>query len=128
MEASERKIEPEEKIEHSKYLLKYLLPVLKQINQEQVIEKEVEATIQGLSPSQVEIESANCGDGEHMNCNNCKTSIVDYHRSCPNCNYYFCLTCCREIRDGSFQGGGEEPEEPLEGAARSGAKLPAEKC
>ncbi|KAI3950576.1 hypothetical protein MKW92_035303 [Papaver armeniacum] len=128
MEASERKIEPEEKIEHSKYLLKCLLPVLRQINQEQVIEKEVEAVFQRISPSEVQIESANCDDGEHMYCNNCRTSIVDYHRSCPNCNYYLCIACCREIRDGSFQGGGEEPEEPLEGAARSGAKLPAEKC
>ncbi|XP_026418515.1 lysine-specific demethylase JMJ25-like [Papaver somniferum] len=108
VEASERKMEPEEKVEYSKYLLKYLLPVLKQINQEQVTEKEVEATIQGLSPSEVEIMSANCDDGERMYCDNCKTSIVDYHRSCPNCNYDLCLTCCREIRDCSFQGGGEE--------------------
>ncbi|RZC82345.1 hypothetical protein C5167_045122 [Papaver somniferum] len=59
-------------------------------------------------PSQVEIESANCDDGERMYCNNCKTSMVDCHRSCLNCKYDLCLACCREIRDGSFQGGGEE--------------------
>ncbi|KAI3970394.1 hypothetical protein MKX01_024041 [Papaver californicum] len=144
VEASERKLEPKEKVDYSKYLLKNLLPVLKQINQEQIIEKEVEATIQGLSPSEVKVKNANCDDDERMYCNNCKTSIVDYHRSCPNCNYDLCLTCCREIRDGSFQGGGEEvnvkfvnkgnaymhaePEEPLNRAARSRAKLPAEKC
>ncbi|KAI3880290.1 hypothetical protein MKW92_033011, partial [Papaver armeniacum] len=48
-EASERKIGPEEKVEYSKYLLKHLLPVLKQINQEQVAEKQVEATIRGTA-------------------------------------------------------------------------------
>ncbi|KAI3974141.1 hypothetical protein MKX01_033392 [Papaver californicum] len=143
VEASQ-KLGPDEKVEYSKYLLKYLLPVLKQINREQVIEKEVEATIQGLSPSEVEIKSAGCDDDERMYCNNCNTSIVDYHRSCPNCNYDLCLTCCREIRDGSFQVYGEEvnvkfvdrgnsymhaePEEPLKGTARSRAKLNAEKC
>lgn len=39
---------------------------------------------------------------------NCKTSIVDFHRSCSNCSYDLCLTCCREIRNGSLQGGAEE--------------------
>ncbi|MCL7026176.1 hypothetical protein MKW94_025941, partial [Papaver nudicaule] len=76
--------------------------------------------------------------------NNCKTSIVDYHRSCPACNYDLCLTCCREIRDGSIQVDEKEvtakfvnkgyrymhaePEEPVKGTARSKAKLDAEKC
>ncbi|MCL7032916.1 hypothetical protein MKW94_015994 [Papaver nudicaule] len=144
VEASQRKIGPEEKVEYSKYLLKYLLPVLKQINQEQVTEEEVEATIQGSSPSELNIKDAKCDADERMYCNNCRTSIVDYHRSCPSCNYDLCLTCCREIRDGSFQGGGEEvnvkfinrgnsymhaePEESLKGTARSRAKQPAEKC
>ncbi|KAI3951850.1 hypothetical protein MKX01_021588 [Papaver californicum] len=128
----------EEKVEYSKYLLRYLLRVLRQINQEQVIEKAVEATIQGLSPSEVKVRNANCDDNELMYCNNCKTSIVDYHRSCPDCNYDLCVICCREIRDGSFQGGGEEvnvkfvnrghPYMHGEGTARSRAKLPAEKC
>ncbi|KAL6279270.1 hypothetical protein ACE6H2_016151 [Prunus campanulata] len=41
-------------------------------------------------------------------CNNCKTSIFDLHRTCPSCSYDLCLNCCREIRDGHLQGGGEE--------------------
>lgn len=41
----------------------------------------------------------------HILCsNNCKTSIVDFHRSCTSCPYDLCLTCCREIRDGCLQG------------------------
>jgi lysine-specific demethylase 3 len=39
---------------------------------------------------------------------NCKTSIFDFHRSCPRCSFDLCLTCCREIRDGNLQGGEEE--------------------
>ena len=35
--------------------------------------------------------------------NNCKTSIIDFHRSCPNCSYDLCLTCCWEIRDNFLQ-------------------------
>ncbi|XP_026433810.1 lysine-specific demethylase JMJ25-like [Papaver somniferum] len=146
VEASKKKLGPEEKVEYSKYLLKYLLPVVKQIHPEQILEKELEATIQGSSPSEVKIKSADCAVDERMYCNNSKTSIVDYHRSCPNCDYDLCLTCCREIRDGSFQGGGEEvnvnyadrgsrsrakldaAKRPLKGTARSRAKFAAEKC
>ncbi|KAI3966579.1 hypothetical protein MKW92_022948 [Papaver armeniacum] len=144
VKASKRKLVPEEKVEYSKYLLRYLLPVVKQIHEEQILEKELEATIQGSSPSEIKIKSADCAVDERMYCNNCRTSIVDYHRSCPNCDYDLCLTCCREIRDGSFQGGGEEvnvdyvdrgsrymhaePEEPLKGTARSRAKSDAAKC
>ncbi len=36
---------------------------------------------------------------------NCSTSIVDYHRSCPECSYDLCLTCCKELRGGCQQGG-----------------------
>ncbi|KAI3978003.1 hypothetical protein MKX01_032380 [Papaver californicum] len=104
VEASQ-KLGPDEKVEYSKYLLKYLLPVLKQINCEQVIEKEVEATIQGIllytTLGHQPLLSQLLDSGFIYN--NCKTSIVDYHQSCPNCNYDLCLTCCREIHDGSFQ-------------------------
>ncbi|KAI3833126.1 hypothetical protein MKX03_019067 [Papaver bracteatum] len=39
---------------------------------------------------------------------NCQTLIVDLHRSCSNCSYDLCLSCCREIRDGILPGGGKE--------------------
>ncbi|KAL5730708.1 hypothetical protein ACHQM5_003503 [Ranunculus cassubicifolius] len=35
-------------------------------------------------------------------CDYCKTSIVNFHRSCSNCSYDLCLSCCREIRSGSL--------------------------
>ena len=36
--------------------------------------------------------------------NNCETSIVDLHRSCPNCSYNLCLSCCKDFCRGSFLG------------------------
>lgn len=39
---------------------------------------------------------------------NCKTSIADFHRSCPSCFYDLCLICCKELRDGCLQGSQEE--------------------
>lgn len=32
----------------------------------------------------------------------CATSIIDLHRSCPECSYELCLHCCLEIRKGNF--------------------------
>lgn len=45
------------------------------------------------------------------NSDNCKTSIVNFHRSCPNrsCSYDLCLSCCCELRKG-FQPGSTEAE------------------
>lgn len=46
-----------------------------------------------------------------LNSDNCSTSIVNFHRSCPNpdCSYDLCLTCCSELRIG-FKPGGNEAE------------------
>lgn len=94
------------KILHSHYLICLLLPVLKQINQEHSIELEVEAKIQGKQPFLIELEQAKCGYDEKLFCNNCKASIVDFHRSCSNskCSFDLCLSCCRDIRGGILPG------------------------
>ncbi|KAL2333120.1 hypothetical protein Fmac_014333 [Flemingia macrophylla] len=54
--------------------------------------------------SDVEVDQIDCSKYERIYCNNCKTSIVDFHRSCPNCSYDLCLTCCREIRGNLLSG------------------------
>lgn len=38
------------------------------------------------------------------NSDNCSTSIFDFHRSCQNCGYELCLSCCRELRKGNLKG------------------------
>ncbi|XP_042500782.1 lysine-specific demethylase JMJ25-like isoform X2 [Macadamia integrifolia] len=110
MELRNSKIEltEDEKVKHSKYLLCLLLPFLKRFVQEQTKEKEIEARIQGLLLTEIETQKAVCRKNERMYCDNCKTSIVDFHRSCANCSYDLCLSCCCEIRDGRLKGGDEE--------------------
>ncbi|PIN25887.1 putative transcription factor 5qNCA, contains JmjC domain [Handroanthus impetiginosus] len=98
-------ISKDEQVEYSKYIIKVLLPFLEQINTEQTMEWELEAKIQGVPVSDVKIKKAACGKDERMYCDNCRTSIADYHRSCPMCSYDLCLSCCRELRDGNLQGG-----------------------
>ncbi|XP_021750559.1 lysine-specific demethylase JMJ25-like [Chenopodium quinoa] len=96
-------ISREKYIKHSKYLLMTILPFLKQLNQEQIIEKEVEAKLQGVSASEVEIQTASYEKYDCIFCDYCKASIVDFHRSCPECAYDLCLTCCREVRAGNLK-------------------------
>ncbi|XP_073155083.1 lysine-specific demethylase JMJ27-like [Henckelia pumila] len=97
-----------EKMQYSKYILRMLLPFLKQLHAEQECEKEMEAKIQGLQASEIELGKSRSELNEKIYCDNCKTSIVDFHRSCPRCSYNLCLTCCRELRDGFQQGGDKE--------------------
>ncbi|KAH7835738.1 hypothetical protein Vadar_029378 [Vaccinium darrowii] len=103
----------EEKIRQLKYLIYALSPFLKQFDHDQTIEKEMEAKIKGLSHSTAEIQRTVCCSNERVYCDNCRTSIVDFHRSCSNCSFDLCLTCCREIREGCLQGGDNIGDKPL---------------
>ncbi|KAH6795022.1 hypothetical protein C2S52_005499 [Perilla frutescens var. hirtella] len=102
-------VSDEQKIQYSEYVIKVLLPFLEQINKEQVIERELEAKIKGVSVSDIQLDESACDVDERIYCDNCKTSIADYHRSCPLCSYDLCLSCCRELRDGHLQGGDKRP-------------------
>ncbi|XP_022720643.1 lysine-specific demethylase JMJ25-like [Durio zibethinus] len=97
---SKRDMSNQEKIKHLEYLIESMLPFLKQICKMQKQETEVEAVIQGLLPSAVEIPETLCYNDERVYCNHCATSIFDLHRSCPKCSYELCLSCCQEIREG----------------------------
>ena len=46
---------------------------------------------------------------DKFNSDKCNTSIVNFHRSCPNpdCSYDLCLTCSWELRKGCQLGGSE---------------------
>ncbi|PIA31384.1 hypothetical protein AQUCO_05000050v1 [Aquilegia coerulea] len=106
---SVKKLSEEEKVNYSKYLVHRLLPILIDIDQAQVLEKELEAKIQGISSTEVELQLSGCPEDERAYCNNCMTSIFDVHRSCSRCGGYdLCLSCCGEIRNAHLQGGGEE--------------------
>ncbi|XVF87946.1 hypothetical protein PTKIN_Ptkin19aG0009600 [Pterospermum kingtungense] len=97
----------DETIKHLKYLISFLYPFLKQFHEEQMKEIAVEAKIQGLESSEIEVLQAVSDEYERIYCNNCKTCIVDLHRVCPKCSYELCLTCCWEIR-GKFLRAGDK--------------------
>ncbi|XP_061970720.1 lysine-specific demethylase JMJ26-like isoform X3 [Populus nigra] len=101
-------VSEEEEVQHSKFLLCSLLPFLKRLDAEQMTEREIEAGIRDVPPADLQIENASCPADERMFCDNCRTSIFDYHRSCSNCSSDLCLLCCREIRAGCLQGGGPD--------------------
>ncbi|XP_028767021.1 lysine-specific demethylase JMJ25 [Neltuma alba] len=105
---TEKKIDLNE--EDRKHLLTVLLPYLRQLHEEQMIEKETEAKRQGISLSELQVGQADCSHEERIYCDNCKTSIFDYHRSCQECFFDLCLVCCREIRQGKLVGGAEPVE------------------
>ncbi|WJX10207.1 hypothetical protein P8452_00957 [Trifolium repens] len=71
--------------------------------EEQKSELEVEASIHGsLMVEEEDILQAAVDDDDRVYCDNCSTSIVNFHRSCTNpyCRYDLCLTCCTELRNG----------------------------
>ncbi|XP_031494118.1 lysine-specific demethylase JMJ26 [Nymphaea colorata] len=98
---------PKDRLQQLLYLLHNVTPVLKQINAEQTVEKEVEAKVQGIPVADLNITRRKLGQDERLYCDNCNTSIDDFYRSCPNCEYDLCLTCCRELREGCQPGGSE---------------------
>ncbi|XP_065869427.1 lysine-specific demethylase JMJ29-like [Euphorbia lathyris] len=104
---NEWNVDEEKKVPYAKYLLQWILPYLKQLNEEQLMERKTEASMQGVSPAELDIQNANCPEEERMYCDSCRTSIFDYHRSCSGCSD-LCLACCREIREGCLQGNVKE--------------------
>ncbi|KAK6283679.1 hypothetical protein POUND7_002631 [Theobroma cacao] len=93
-----------DKVLHFHYLICMLLPVLKQINQDQSVEIEVEAKVKGKKLSDIQVQPAEFGGNKQYCCSNCKTFILDFHRSCSKCSYNLCLSCCRDIFQGSLVG------------------------
>ncbi|CAE6225291.1 unnamed protein product [Arabidopsis arenosa] len=100
---SNLEVSKDAKIQFSKYTLRWLLPHMKEINDEQIAEKELEAKISGLEFEEVKPQDAESPPDERLTCDICKTSIFDLHRSCEDCSCDICLTCCLEIRNGKPQ-------------------------
>ncbi|KAJ8761227.1 hypothetical protein K2173_001283 [Erythroxylum novogranatense] len=97
IKTSLKNITMREKFLHLRYLIKSLLPYLEQIREEQTQEMLIEANFLE-SGAQFEVAEDFCNNDERVYCNQCATSIVDFHRCCPKCNYELCLHCCQEIR------------------------------
>ncbi|AQK61168.1 Putative jumonji-like transcription factor family protein [Zea mays] len=97
-------VSEQDKIKFSMRIVHFLLPWLKQFHQEQMQEKSAEAATKGIDADKLEVPLTICGKKERIYCNNCRTSIVDFHRTCNKCNYDLCLQCCQELRRGLVSG------------------------
>ncbi|XP_065003677.1 lysine-specific demethylase JMJ26-like isoform X2 [Musa acuminata AAA Group] len=102
---AEKMIKKAAKIRYCCYILQLLLPWLRDLRQEQLVEIEIEAKIRGVVSSDIKVRVSECEQDERIYCNNCRTGIVDFHRSCPTCLYDLCLSCCHELREGCTPGG-----------------------
>ncbi|XP_060211678.1 lysine-specific demethylase JMJ25-like [Lycium barbarum] len=82
-------VNKEEQVQYSKFILQKLLPFLRKLSAKQL---EFPLFIWAGSPvSKINLQKGKCHENERMYCNNCKTSIVDYHRNCSSCSYDLCL-------------------------------------
>ncbi|XP_021314768.1 lysine-specific demethylase JMJ25 isoform X4 [Sorghum bicolor] len=100
-------VSEQDKIQFSMRIVRFLLPWLKEFHQEQMQEKSAEAATKvGIDAGKLEVPLTICGKNERIYCDNCRTSIVDFHRTCNKCNYDLCLRCCRELRRGLVPGNG----------------------
>ncbi|XP_040376593.1 lysine-specific demethylase JMJ25-like [Oryza brachyantha] len=106
-EPPRKEISEENQIRYACHVVRLLRPWLIELRRKQMVEKELEAKIQGVSVEEIKLEQAVCDLDERVYCNRCRTSIVDFHRSCKHCFYDLCLTCCQELRKGEIPGGEE---------------------
>ncbi|KAM0035082.1 hypothetical protein Hdeb2414_s0015g00442261 [Helianthus debilis subsp. tardiflorus] len=69
----------------------------------------VESGIHGVELTEERVPKTSVDEDDSVYCDNCNTSIVNFHRSCPSpdCSYDICLNCCRELSDGIRPGGME---------------------
>ncbi|KAK4431328.1 Lysine-specific demethylase [Sesamum alatum] len=95
------------RLRRSLYLLLNILPLLRHIQREERTELDVESSIRGVQMNEEDVEMAVLEEDDRVYCDNCKTSIVNFHRSCrnPACSYDICLHCCYELREGLQPGG-----------------------
>ncbi|XP_042035891.1 uncharacterized protein LOC121782215 isoform X2 [Salvia splendens] len=90
------------RLQRSMYLLLNILPLLRSIQLEQKEELIVETSTRGVPVNEEDVPIAVFEEDDRVYCDNCKLSIVNFHRSCPNlaCSYDICLDCCSELRRG----------------------------
>ncbi|XP_021763956.1 uncharacterized protein LOC110728617 [Chenopodium quinoa] len=102
MKDRQRDIDRKVKLDRLLYLMCKINPILKCIQEEQRAELEVEARILGKPIKEEDIMKTRFDQDDRIYCDNCNTSIVNFHRSCPNsvCSYDLCISCCQELRSG----------------------------
>ncbi|GMH08889.1 hypothetical protein Nepgr_010729 [Nepenthes gracilis] len=105
--AKQKEVNKNVRLQRLIYLISRIYPLLREIQEEQNSEITIEASIQGTQLREEDILRTILDEDDRVYCDSCNTSIVNFHRSCPNpdCSYDLCLACCEELRKG-FQPGG----------------------
>lgn len=93
-----REIPVLDKLRYLYCLLSSVLPIVKQVHQQQCAEVELEKKLHGV---EVDLERTKLNADEQMCCDCCRVPIIDYHRHCSNCSYDLCLSCCQDLRNAS---------------------------
>lgn len=99
IKAKIREIPVLDKLQYLYCLLSSVLPVVKQIHQQQCAEVELEKKLRGVD---VDLERTKLNADEQMCCDCCRVPIIDYHRHCSNCSYDLCLNCCQDLRSATL--------------------------
>ncbi|XP_076911787.1 lysine-specific demethylase JMJ26-like [Bidens hawaiensis] len=89
------------KINYSKQILHKVFPLVKTLNEDQMIEEDIEAKLKGASVSELELELQDAD----VFCDRCGSYFFNLYRSCA-CGYVLCLVCCQELRAGQVNSGG----------------------
>ncbi|CAH8358259.1 unnamed protein product [Eruca vesicaria subsp. sativa] len=111
------------KLKRLQYLLVKVLPFLRGIYAEQNHELETESSIRGVPVTESDITSCEVSVNERICCDLCRTSISNFHRSCPKCSCDVCLSCCKELREG-FYDKENNGKRNAEGTVNSKASVP----
>ncbi|KAJ0687648.1 putative transcription factor C2H2 family [Helianthus annuus] len=90
------------KVKYSKQILHKVFPLVATLNEHQLMEKEIEANVKGVTISDLQLQDADCEVDDDIFCDNCGAYSFDFYRSCA-CGYDLCLLCCRELRDGQLK-------------------------
>ncbi|KAL9225409.1 hypothetical protein vseg_001339 [Gypsophila vaccaria] len=104
LEASRKGNNSTNKLQRLLYLMREINPLLRHIQEEQRFELDAEAIILGKPVAEENLRKTRLDEDDRVYCDNCNTSIVNLHRSCQNplCSYDLCLSCSRELREGSI--------------------------
>lgn len=107
VKARKKVVHRDTKLQRLLYVMYKINPLLRHIQKEQRAELDVEARILGKIIEEEDIMRTRLDQDDRLYCDKCSTSIVNFHRSCPNpfCTYDLCLSCCRELREGLRAGG-----------------------